>query len=312
MGLTPVAIGRRRLMLVRDQDGELGLYDASCPHRGANLSVGGRLDRDCVVCPFHGKRIALGRSARPWWVARHEVLTVGPMVFARLGVGPAGDCGFPEAIRLATAGLGVRTAVTAQVGAQAYLVVENAFDGDHFSTVHGVPSISRMQTQQHPDGCLSVEAQFRTVSDPWADQSVRRRLQSTLGPSARRWAGEVSQFRASAFSPSLVVTRFGTGAQQAVIITGAVPTAQGSTVRVAVACAGGPAQLDGLVQGACRAISEDLPVWENLDPDTVPRHDQDDAPVLAFQAFCAAFPTLADYPDVGTGAVDGTWRHAIG
>jgi len=42
-----------RLVLFRDGDGELGLIDRHCPHRGADLCFG-RLEDNGLRCPFHG------------------------------------------------------------------------------------------------------------------------------------------------------------------------------------------------------------------------------------------------------------------
>jgi phenylpropionate dioxygenase-like ring-hydroxylating dioxygenase large terminal subunit len=46
----------RELVLWRDMSGEFHLQDAYCPHLGAHIGVGGTVDGDQVVCPFHGWR----------------------------------------------------------------------------------------------------------------------------------------------------------------------------------------------------------------------------------------------------------------
>jgi 3-ketosteroid 9alpha-monooxygenase subunit A len=38
----------------RDGDGSLHVTAAHCPHLGANIARGGRVEGDCVRCPFHG------------------------------------------------------------------------------------------------------------------------------------------------------------------------------------------------------------------------------------------------------------------
>ena len=40
-------------VLFRDENGELGMLDRDCPHRGADLSFG-RLEDGGLRCPFHG------------------------------------------------------------------------------------------------------------------------------------------------------------------------------------------------------------------------------------------------------------------
>ncbi|RJL35919.1 Rieske 2Fe-2S domain-containing protein [Bailinhaonella thermotolerans] len=43
----------RDMILWRDKEGTAHAADAYCPHMGANLGVGGRIEDDTVVCPFH-------------------------------------------------------------------------------------------------------------------------------------------------------------------------------------------------------------------------------------------------------------------
>ncbi|MDF0595195.1 Rieske 2Fe-2S domain-containing protein [Psychromarinibacter halotolerans] len=49
----PVTINGTRLVLFRDDEGELGLIGRNCPHRGADLCYG-RLEDNGLRCPFHG------------------------------------------------------------------------------------------------------------------------------------------------------------------------------------------------------------------------------------------------------------------
>jgi hypothetical protein len=135
---------------------------------------------------------------------------------------------------------------------------------------------------------------FKTVGDPWIDERWRRQLQATLGPALRSTACEVSGFHASAFSPTLVATTVGSGGATPVIITGAVPAGEGCEVRVAVASPHEGPKLDRMVEGARKAISQDVVVWDNLDPAALSHYDDSDGPVLAFQQFCAEFALLPE------------------
>ena len=40
-------------LVFRTETGEIAVFDAYCPHLGANLGVGGRVKGDCIECPFH-------------------------------------------------------------------------------------------------------------------------------------------------------------------------------------------------------------------------------------------------------------------
>jgi nitrite reductase/ring-hydroxylating ferredoxin subunit len=44
----------RDLVAFRGEDGSPHVLDAHCPHLGAHLAVGGRVESECLRCPFHG------------------------------------------------------------------------------------------------------------------------------------------------------------------------------------------------------------------------------------------------------------------
>lgn len=52
----PLTYFGRDLVLFRGEDGTPRVFDAHCPHLGANLGVGGRVCGDGIACPFHGWR----------------------------------------------------------------------------------------------------------------------------------------------------------------------------------------------------------------------------------------------------------------
>jgi len=47
------ALGELFVVFRGRHDGRIGVLDAFCPHLGANLSVGGKVEGDCIKCPFH-------------------------------------------------------------------------------------------------------------------------------------------------------------------------------------------------------------------------------------------------------------------
>src|SRR5258706_8157868 len=52
----PLEYFGQSLVLFRGGDGAPRALDAFCPHLGAHLGYGGRVDGDRLVCPFHGWR----------------------------------------------------------------------------------------------------------------------------------------------------------------------------------------------------------------------------------------------------------------
>ncbi len=290
--ITPLAVGGHRLIAVR-QGEDVRVLDATCPHRGAHLGFGGRREGDCVVCPFHGKRIALGDPTKHWSVAEHTVLAWGDALFVRLSDDPDGDRGFERAVKGWADTYPLVGAVGLQVDVDPAYVVENAFDPDHFKAVHGVPGTRGMAARPGDSGELVIEGEFLMQTSPWQDA---RRLEEIRWQAIRtrtvRWDYR-PRFHARAFSPSVVVTEFGPPEELHVIVTGSVPAPGGGcTARVAIGVrTDQQAALPALVGGSRKALEEDKVVWENLDPHAVPRYDARDEPVLAFRAFCADFTT---------------------
>src|SRR5690242_16415474 len=44
----------QELVLFRTESGAIGLVDAYCPHLGAHMGHGGRVEGETLRCPFHG------------------------------------------------------------------------------------------------------------------------------------------------------------------------------------------------------------------------------------------------------------------
>jgi nitrite reductase/ring-hydroxylating ferredoxin subunit len=273
--VTGFTLGGRALAAVRDQ-GRLRVFDGTCPHRGAHLGYGGELTGGrAIVCPFHGKRIGLGDGPGRLRVREHEVLDCGGAVFVRLADAARADHGFDRAMKELIATHTVTGAVTGQVSVPPEIVIENAFDIDHFATVHLVPRVVGLKVEIGADGELTISTGFRTKAPPW----------ETGG-------GEVTScFFARAFSPSLVVTDLGGTGSRNVVITGATPVSGGCVARIAIAVPRGSPDTvaDALISGARHAFEQDLRVWQHLDVGAPARLDSRDTPVLAFRAFCASF-----------------------
>src|SRR5262245_37759954 len=53
-GVIPLRYFSRDFVLFRTSDGTPHLLDAYCPHLGAHLGYGGRVEGNAIRCPFHG------------------------------------------------------------------------------------------------------------------------------------------------------------------------------------------------------------------------------------------------------------------
>lgn len=277
--VTPLSIGSRRLIAVRGPEG-IRMYDGTCPHRGASLGHGGRTTKDCtgIICPFHGKRIGLGDGPGRYTVAEHPVLHAGDAVFVRLGAGPRDDRGFELKLKEILDHYAVVSAFARPVGADGQLVIENAFDSDHFREVHMVPRVLGMLIRPGEGGELAIEGEFRMRPPDW----VREHGVADIA----------SRFTGRAFSPSLAVTELDSGDGPYLVITGTVPSADGRGCVARVAFGIRPDRLAAraaLTAGAHRAFDEDTRVWNELDADYPAHYDGRDQAVIAFRRFCRGF-----------------------
>jgi phenylpropionate dioxygenase-like ring-hydroxylating dioxygenase large terminal subunit len=139
------------LVAYRGESGRLVVMDAFCPHMGAHLGHGGRIEGDCIVCPFHGwtwncegRNVAIPKTDKT--VARAQVKTWSvverdPLVFlwySWKGREPSWDAPdlsgivTPEAFWDPAASR--RTWSNVRVVPQ--MVAENIVDGSHIEYVH--------------------------------------------------------------------------------------------------------------------------------------------------------------------------------
>ena len=227
------------------------------------------------------------------------MLQAGQAVFTRLGRDVVDDRGFTAAITAIAADRIVVAAAHTEVACPPELVVENAFDIDHFRAVHHVPRVDGDPTLFGPDGELAVVARFRTLLSPWVDAGTRDRARVAAQRAGTVRHEYVSTFHARCYSPGLVVTEFGPPGRTHVVITSAVARPGGGAVaRVAVGARPDmTGELAGLVAGARKALEEDVVVWDHLDPTATPHLDARDRQVLAFRSWCAGFAP----PAVGRG-----------
>ncbi len=281
--LTPVSIGDRRLVLVCDGE-RVRAFDAICPHRGANLGFGGRLDGDAIVCPFHGKRVIAGeRSDACYWVREYPILCYGGMFFVRCsnehenGLGALLEHLVEDHVFITCFALPMRV--------EADLVTENAFDETHFRPVHGVRTRNGFAVQYDAKGALIAETTLEVPVSQWQ-----------LGD--QRAATVNVPFAAYAFSPHVVASHVG-GDNSYWAITGATPEpGHGCVVRFALAVPSkrgsqrvvpSKERIHYLVQQSRGGLEQDQVVWENLRRPAQPRYAPEDGAVISFRNYCEHF-----------------------
>lgn len=170
------------LVVWRDHTGERRVSGAWCPHLGAHLGHGGRVENDCLVCPFHAWRFGAdglnteipyadrpNRKARlrtyPTMVRnrhlmawRHPDPAVEPMwdIPERLPDDPV------ECMRMDRR---VRTAWQE--------IAENSVDMAHFKYVHGMGRVADV-------GELTIDGPLRTVRSTQAFHTPRGEFEGQI------------------------------------------------------------------------------------------------------------------------------------
>lgn len=157
------------LVAVRAEDGDARVYDAHCPHLGAHLGHGGRVEDGKIHCPFHAwqfdtsdgvctgipyaRRVPQGAALRAWpTLERNGVVHI---YFDPEGKPPAWEVDvIPELddnefVRVATLDWSVKT--------HAHEVLENVVDTAHIKYVHGADAIPQVEAIRDEPGKLFFE-----------------------------------------------------------------------------------------------------------------------------------------------------------
>jgi phenylpropionate dioxygenase-like ring-hydroxylating dioxygenase large terminal subunit len=287
--VSSVPVGDRRLLIVRS-GGEINVYDATCPHRGADLGVGGKLvDPRVLTCPYHGHRIALGgEGGGPYCVAKYPSIVRSGLIFALVGDFETGK--LPDMLDYLERTHKIFAGFTKTIKVPPEMVIENAFDWAHFPPVHDV---------------LKVEYGEPTVEDGVFTATTKLRV----GPSMWQGTGDGTHhddgttfvevpLLARAYSPNLTITQVavGGGDHPHFVIASAVPMLDGtSTIRLSVAMpvveGFAPPQefADLMLQFESMGLEQDRPVWENLALNATPKYTAEDDNVLKYRKFCERF-----------------------
>lgn len=286
------------LVAYRNASGTAVVADGHCPHLGAHLGVGGTVDGDCLVCPFHGWRWApdgsndavpygRGHSAsrlKVWPVCERNGMVLvwhdpdgGPPTW-QPPVLPEHDDpsylpGWPDAVGVFA---GARTIPQ--------FIVENAVDFAHQQYVHGAVSPSRV---------LSYEA----------DGPFYRAVQSIVfgGRRASTWLtpdGAVeSRMEVEVWGPGIIIAHF-PGTDEAAHVQAQTPVDPGSCdIRVMVLVRRVPGADAAVSEGTkrriaheMRQVANDLPIWEHMRWVPKPPFPPEEAkPYRHFRAWCAQF-----------------------
>ncbi len=278
-GLTPVNVAGQRLMVFEDR-GQLSTFSRDCPHRGADLSRGGLLQGNTVKCRFHGRVIGLGANLATYAsVPEFATSTLGSIVVALLGGSDAGFGEHAEGLRQQCTFLEVGSTA---VAAPAELVTENAFDAEHFCSVHEVKWIDPIATSLAESGALVGRTSFGVPRMPWQSESI---------------GTGVLPLEAIAFGPYLVVSRVGVDPDHYWVITATRPISATSCIVDQTLAFPRTTKTYGaqrlrqyLVERTRMGLAADLEIWETMNHEVEPSVSGEQPSVLAFRRYCGLLP----------------------
>jgi nitrite reductase/ring-hydroxylating ferredoxin subunit len=170
-------------LVVWHADGEWHVFDAYCPHLGAHLGVGGRVDEaGCLVCPFHewvfdgdGANVSIPYADRPNRKARARSFPA--VVRNRLlffwwhpdpEVGPSWDIEDVVGSDLVEA-----QRFTRQVRSYWQELAENSVDMAHFTSVHGLSTMGQI-------GTLEIDGPIRRVHSKQSFLTARGEFEGSI------------------------------------------------------------------------------------------------------------------------------------
>jgi phenylpropionate dioxygenase-like ring-hydroxylating dioxygenase large terminal subunit len=276
--IMPLQVGNRRLMAIM-AGSEVEIYDGICPHRGASLAHGGRLEGNTVICPFHGYAVALIEgSGHRFSAFRHPVCTMGDLVFVHLG--PSKPLDLWECMLGLAATHRIVPGFTMSANVPYSLVTENAFDGAHFAPVHHARAVP-VEAHQTTDGRFVGETELTIPPSRWqrtasADGMLRVPLQM------------------SAYGAGVVVSHVG-GANPYAVITTATPQTNGvTTIRLSMAFPKDQGKSDRdidqyMIEQSRRGLELDRTIWSTMDTSSPPQFVESDKAVVAFREYCCPF-----------------------
>ena len=278
--VVPLHYFGRELVLFRTEDGRAQVFDAYCPHLGAHLGHGGRVEGSRLVCPFHGwsfepggRCVAIPYAKRipPQAVAAaHPTVEGSGMVFVWRHAGGAApqweaprvpEWGEPEWEPWQKFRWRVRSA--------SQEIIEGAVDRVHFPTVHKNEGVPEMKVEF--DG-----ASLRTLSSlhlPEGPTEMRVRFYGVgAGVGRKRGVGDVAFIGTETPSDEETVDfRFSLMKKK---------SDPGDP-------SGRMAQF--YIDEIARGVGEDIPIWENKRFLEHPMLCEDDGPIAQYRRWARQF-----------------------
>ncbi len=264
------------------QDGDARhLVDATCPHLGAHLGVGGRVEDGCLVCPFHewsygpdGTNVAIPYADRPNRKARlrgYPLAEVNGHLLAWYHPDAAVEPTFAVPQRLPVDAATVHR-VDRIVGTVWQEIAENSVDMAHFVSVHGTAQMASV-------GEMTIDGPFRQVRSEQTFTSSKGDLPATL--------------TSNSLGPGMGVVEFELFGHSVILVSTTTPLddgrchhrfsfhTDGSDVAAKIA--------PGFAAEVERQFDQDIPIWEAKSYVASPALAPTEKAVTEFRRWAAQF-----------------------
>jgi phenylpropionate dioxygenase-like ring-hydroxylating dioxygenase large terminal subunit len=284
--VVPLEYFGSKLVLFRTESGEAKVLDAFCPHLGAHLGYGGKVEGDCIRCPFHAwrfdtegrcteipyaQKIPPKAKIRAWHV--HEFAGLIMVWHHAAGLEP--QWSLPEVPEYGNAEWTDYERRRWTIRTRNQEMAENSVDSAHFRFVHGTSNMPTSQAEVR-DHVLRVFSNADTESARGTVAGSVESLSHGFGFGTVRFKGLVETLLVSSVTPidgehvdvrfSFAVKRFG-----------------GADVTRGVGAA--------FIKEVARQLEQDIPIWENKTQWERPLLCDGDGPIGLFRKWARQFYT---------------------
>jgi len=274
----------RDYVLFRGADGQARVFDAFCPHLGAHLGYGGKVEGDSIRCPFHGWRydsagkcveIPYGKRIPPSArLTPHPVVERNGLVMLwHHADGKAPDWEIPVVAEYGLEGWTPYVKRRWKIRTHNQDMAENSVDQAHFRYVHGTLTVPQSQaTTEGP--CLHVLSQMKMGTPAGeVDGSIE----------SKSWGFGFGQVKFQGIVETSLVT--------------SVTPIDGEYVDVRFSFSVKSLGDERMTRGVGKALiadiekqmREDIPIWENKAFLERPVLCDGDGPIGTFRTWCKQF-----------------------
>ena len=293
----------RELVVYRTESGRVSLTDAYCPHLGAHLGHGGRVEGERLVCPFHGwqfepdgscaampygKRIPDRARLSPWQVIEQN----GVVLAYWDGVDGSGAAAAWKPPVVDLSAYSEMRSRTWELQSHPQEVMENSADGAHFRYIHKTHYMDVAEQPVVDDSSFDIVFQ----TNPEGVVEADRAPEGT--PDLR--------YHVIVYGPGLVhgFMRPG-GADVSTLSRVYVTPIDGERVDMRVvsnvAAGGDPAVVDAIAEATAQAtfeqVADDVVIWGNKRYQPQPPLNDEESAIAVFRRWYQQF-----YPAVQGGA----------